>query len=103
MKPAYLFLSAALLFAGVAWAQKPDSIRAKRIQDSLNNLKAHETEYYEPVPTVVTPGANYADPPSDAIILFDGKNLDQWVDSRDTTSRANWVVSDNIITVDKSA
>ena len=56
MKPTYLFLSAALLFAGVASAQKPDSLRAKHIQDSLNDIKAHETEYYSPVPPIVTPG-----------------------------------------------
>jgi hypothetical protein len=103
MKTTYLFLSAALLFAGVASAQKTDSLRAKRIQDSLNDIKAHETEYYSSVPTIVTPGANYGEPPSDAIILFDGKNLDQWVDARDTAAKANWVVADNIITVNKSA
>jgi len=34
----------------------------------------------EPEPRVVTPGANpgLAPPPSDAIVLFDGTNLDQW-------------------------
>ena len=40
----------------------------------------HEmSEFYEPVPTVVTPGAVLSDggftAPSDAIILFDGKDL----------------------------
>ncbi|HEY0800217.1 MAG TPA: hypothetical protein VGD54_05195, partial [Steroidobacteraceae bacterium] len=37
------------------------------------------TEQWQPVPPVVSPGANIGSPPSDAIILFDGKNLDQWV------------------------
>ena len=31
-----------------------------------------------PVPAVITPGATAADAPSDAIILFDGKNLSAW-------------------------
>lgn len=35
------------------------------------------TEQWEPVPPKVTPGI-YAAPPSDAIILFDGKDLSQW-------------------------
>lgn len=36
------------------------------------------TEQWEPVPPKVTPGYITA-PPSDAIVLFDGKNIDQWV------------------------
>ncbi len=35
------------------------------------------TEVWEPVPEVVTPG-NATAAPSDAIILFDGKNLSEW-------------------------
>jgi hypothetical protein len=40
------------------------------------NAKPEDTEVWEPVPSKVTPGnLNFATPPSDAIILFDGKNL----------------------------
>ena len=35
------------------------------------------TEYYEPEVEVVTPGVNGA-PPSDAIVLFDGRDLSAW-------------------------
>jgi hypothetical protein len=65
--------------------------------------KPEDTEFYSPVPPVVTPGTNYGDPPSDAIILFDGKNLDEWVSVNDTTSPAKWTVADNVITVNKAA
>jgi len=63
--------------------------------------KPQETEYYSPVPAVVTPGGTFSDAPSDAIILFDGKNLDQWVNTNDSTP-AKWVLADNLMTVNKS-
>jgi hypothetical protein len=65
-------------------------------------MRAEETEYYTPVPRVVTPGASLNAPPSDAVILFNGKNLDQWVSSKDSTP-AKWILADNAMTVDKSA
>ena len=61
-----------------------------------------DTEVWEPVPPVVTPGATNSAPPSDAIILFDGTNLDQWVSVKDK-SPADWKVADGVITVVKSA
>ncbi len=68
-----------------------------------DTLKAEETEFYAPVPPVVTPAANYGDPPSDAIVLFGGNNLDEWVSVKDTTQPADWIVSGNSFTVKKSA
>lgn len=65
--------------------------------------KPEETEVWEPVPAVVTPGKSSTDAPSDAIILFDGKGLDQWVSVKDSSQPAGWKVSDNTFTVDKSA
>lgn len=61
------------------------------------------TEVWSPVPRVVTPGKTFADAPSDAIVLFDGKNLDQWESANDSTKAAGWKVADGIITVDKKA
>jgi hypothetical protein len=61
-----------------------------------------DTEVWEPVPLVVTPGPANSDPPSDAIVLFDGKNLDQWVSVKDK-SPAGWKVADGVMTVVKSA
>ncbi len=103
MKKAYLFLATALLFAGFVSAQSADSLQRKHVQDSLKDIKAHATEYYTPVPPIVTPAANLGDPPSDAIILFDGKNLDEWVDARDTARPAPWKLADGILTVNKDS
>ena len=40
MKASYFFFAAAILFTSSVTAQQTDSLRAKRIQDSLNNIKA---------------------------------------------------------------
>src|SRR6266550_482649 len=63
--------------------------------------RPQDTEVWEPVPKVVTPGAVDSAPPSDAIVLFDGKNLDEWVSTRDK-SPANWIVSNGIMMVNKA-
>ena len=59
------------------------------------------TEQWEPVPPLVTPGARPGAPPSDAIVLFDGRNLDQWVNTKDHAP-AGWKVADGVMTVVKS-
>ena len=63
--------------------------------------KPEDTEVWAPVPKVVTPGATAYAPPSDAIILFDGRNLDEWVSTQDKTP-AQWTVADGILTVKKA-
>jgi hypothetical protein len=63
--------------------------------------KPEETEVWTPVPKVVTPGATDAAPSSDAIVLFDGKNLDEWVSAQDK-SPAQWIVADGVMTVKKA-
>ena len=60
-----------------------------------------DTEVWEPVPKMVTPGpAVMTAPPSDAIVLFDGTNLDEWVSTKDK-SPAKWTVANGIMTVNK--
>jgi hypothetical protein len=60
------------------------------------------TEQWEPVPSVITAGARPDAPPSDAIVLFDGRNLDQWVNTKDHAPAA-WKVGHGVMTVEKSA
>lgn len=44
----------------------------------------HVHDPARPNPPVVTPGAKPGDPPSDAIILFDGKDLSHWLPATQT-------------------
>ena len=60
-----------------------------------------DTEVWEPVPPVVRPGATVGAPPSDAIVLFDGKNLEQWVSAQDHTP-ARWFVRGGDMVVNKA-
>ncbi len=64
----YKLLLASALFTG-----------STTIINAQQTMKHEDTEFYEPVPKVVTPGKSYGDAPSDAVILFDGKDLSQWV------------------------
>ncbi len=65
--------------------------------------KPEETEVYQPVPPVVTPGKTNSDAPSDAIVLFGGKNLNEWVPVKDSTQPVTWKVSKGVFTVDKGS
>ena len=59
------------------------------------------TEFWTPQRKVVTPGdikTNSA--PSDAIVLFDGKNLDAWHNGNG--GAAEWIVKNGVVTVDKT-
>jgi Domain of Unknown Function (DUF1080) len=59
------------------------------------------TEQWEPVPPVISPGLSPGAAPSDAMVLFDGRNLNQWVATKDH-SPARWKVGNGVMTVDKS-
>jgi hypothetical protein len=63
---------------------------------TLQDLKPFDPPAKEP--TVITPGAKPGDAPSDAIILFDGKNLSAWKSLRDG-GEAKWNVKDGYIEV----
>jgi hypothetical protein len=72
-----------------------------------NKQTPESSEIWEPVPPVVTPGTyspNTAgtSAPSDAVVLFDGKNADQWVANKgyaptNSTDPLKWPVRDGVM------
>jgi hypothetical protein len=82
-----------LLAAGTASQQAPPPSAAR----------AEDTEVWSPEPPVVTPGPYAAmPPPADSILLFDGKDLREWVAVKDGAP-AQWTVSDGTVTVKSGA
>lgn len=83
---AIVLVTASLIVARAgAQAPKPD--------EHVNEVPAPKT-----APRVVTPGASLGAAPSDAIVLFDGKDLSQWESEKDG-SPALWTVADGVVTV----
>jgi hypothetical protein len=90
-----------LVFSMLAWCMGPVSAQQAPAPGAAAKPRPQDTEVWEPVPKVVTPASTVGAPPADAVVLFDGSNLDQWVTSKDK-SPARWKVADGVITVDKS-
>jgi len=93
-------IRAALLAA--AFLLAPALAAAQAVPSPTPGAKPQDTEVYTPVPPVVTPGATDAQPPSDALVLFDGKSLSQWVNTKDKQP-AGWRVEGGLMVVDKKA
>lgn len=58
----------------------------------IPGTKWHVHDGERPQPKVVTPGAKPGDAPSDAIVLFDGKDLSKW---KSGDGDAKWVVKED--------
>jgi hypothetical protein len=96
-------LAVFLAFTGLAVIVAAQAAPAAQVgQRQTSASKPEDTELWIPVPPVITPGADCTSPPSDAIVLFDGTNLDEWVSAKDK-SPAKWVVSGGMLTVNKAA
>ncbi|MFK7775442.1 MAG: DUF1080 domain-containing protein [Saprospiraceae bacterium] len=83
MNKLFILLSINFIFAANLFSQK----------------EPEATEVWNPEARVITPGENNL-PPSDAIVLFDGKNLEEWGSMKDNVA-AEWKVADNCMTVVK--
>ncbi len=89
-----LLMAAVLMMAASASAQKKEYPKQEKMKPGMS-------EYWTPQPQVVTPGdQKTASAPSDAIVLFDGKDLSAWTNG-DGTAEAGWTVKKGIVTVDK--
>lgn len=67
-------------------------------ESEAQQMKPEDTEWYEPVPEKVRPAEDtFLDPPSDAVVLFDGSNLEQWQSS--SGGEAEWLVQAGHMTV----
>ena len=75
--------------------------RSASSQEGAAQPKPEDTEQWEPVPPKVLPGVGEGAAPSDAIVLFDGRNLDEWVMANDR-SPARWRVEKGAMVVDKA-
>lgn len=71
-------------------AAAEEVVKSKYIGEEPTTPEA--TEIYEPVPPRVTVNDNGV--PSDAIVLFDGSNLEEWIHVQDSTA-ATWHIKDD--------
>ena len=84
-----LVLSTCLCFAvSAGFAQK-----APRTGD------AKLTEYWDPAVRIITPGKTNVDAPSDAIVLFNGKDANQWKSVKDG-SPVKWKIEGDALVVE---
>jgi len=81
-------------YGAIVMTSKPSS--SVPVRESLD---PRVTEVWEIKAPVITPGKNSGDAPSDAIILFDGKDLSKW-NNRDGAN-PSWELKDDAVTVVK--
>ena len=89
-----ILLGVFVLGSITAFAQNQNPENAK--------MKPEMTEFWDPEVTVVTPGENNSNAPTDAIVLFDGTPeslLQNWTNSKGEAP--GWSVADNCVTVVK--
>lgn len=84
-----LFTGVLLFAATTVFAQTPEPMK----------MKPEMTEIWDPEISVVTPGQTPIDAPSDAIVLFDGTNLNEWTNGKGEA--AEWTLADGCVTVKK--
>lgn len=80
-----LFLLIVLLF-------NSGEVKSQENQNSKKEpTEPVQTEIWKPRVPIVTPGVNNR-APSDAIVLFDGSNFDEWISTGDST-RVKWILN----------
>jgi hypothetical protein len=84
MKKTLILISTGVLFGGF------------NLVMAQEKMKPEDTEFWEPVPKIITASPGIA--PSDAVVLFDGSNLESW-ESVSTGKEAEWIVEGGFLTV----
>jgi hypothetical protein len=90
---------------GAGWAQEPKKEPPVQWVDTpTGRWMVHDEN--RPAPPVVTPGVCgaqdiVAPPPADAVVLFDGKDLSKWSDTKGEPSK--WVIRDGVMESVKGA
>lgn len=96
----FLLVACGCCAAGYAWAQghsEPVGYSDTPVIPG-QKWKVHDIE--RPRPHMVTPANVPGGPPSDAIVLFDGKDLSQWVNNKKgKESPAAWKVQNGVIEI----
>jgi hypothetical protein len=93
-------MAASATYSRDAWSQGAAGQNSAK-ETAAAAAKPQDTEQWAPVPPKVSPGVNDGAAPSDAIVLFDGRNLDEWVMTNDR-SPARWRVENGTLVVDKA-
>ncbi|MDR0384742.1 MAG: DUF1080 domain-containing protein [Prevotellaceae bacterium] len=77
------------------------NLEAQKKYPEPEPMKAGMSEFWTPQPKIVTPGTAtdnaIISPPSDAIVLFDGKDLSAWKSSKNDEDEPKWIVKDGVI------
>lgn len=88
-------IGAALLLGSVAaLAQAPDASLGYTDTPMLPGVPYRVHDPARPHPAVVTPGAQLGAAPSDAVVLFGGKDLSHW-----TTAKQSWKIENGYLEV----
>ncbi|MBS1729225.1 MAG: DUF1080 domain-containing protein [Bacteroidetes bacterium] len=91
MKKVFITFVICLVYHNLSYAQS----------QSDAEKEAAKTEVWFPVPPVVKPAREIGQAPSDAIVLFDGKNVDAW--QLENGQAAQCAVKDGIMTIVKNS
>ncbi len=90
----HIFIISLLLLQLAVTAQKP--VVQDKKQEYPARMIPQMTEVMEPEVKIIQPGVRPGDAPSDAIILFDGRDINkEWTDSKGNPTR--WILSDGAL------